>query len=41
MYAYEHHHYDKEKLRTTSAPLGIILIDQDADLEQVSVKELA
>ncbi|XP_076064049.1 retinal degeneration A isoform X9 [Oratosquilla oratoria] len=35
MYDYEQHHYDREKLRSASAPLGLIMIDQDADLEQV------
>lgn len=35
MFDYEQHHYDKEKLRSASFPLGIIMIDQDADLEQV------
>ncbi|XP_069978351.1 diacylglycerol kinase zeta isoform X3 [Penaeus vannamei] len=35
MFDYEQHHYDKEKLRQASSPLGLIMIDQDADLEQV------
>ena len=35
MFDYEQHHYDKEKLRSASSPLGLIVIDQDADLEQV------
>ncbi|KAK4320556.1 hypothetical protein Pmani_008562, partial [Petrolisthes manimaculis] len=35
MFDYEQHHYDKEKLRSASSSLGMIMIDQDADLEQV------
>lgn len=35
MFDYEQHHYDKEKLRSTSTSIGLIMIDQDADLEQV------
>lgn len=37
MFDYEQHHYDKEKLRSTSSSIGLIMIDQDADLEQVRV----
>ncbi|ELT95564.1 hypothetical protein CAPTEDRAFT_165134 [Capitella teleta] len=32
---YEALHYDKEKLREASVPLGIIVVENDADLEQV------
>lgn len=35
MFDYEQHHYDKEKLRANSTSIGLIMIDQDADLEQV------
>ncbi|XP_069187395.1 diacylglycerol kinase zeta isoform X4 [Procambarus clarkii] len=35
MYDYEQHHYDKEKLRSASSSIGVIMSDQDADLEQV------
>ena len=35
MFDYEQHHYDKEKLRCNSSSIGLIMIDQDADLEQV------
>jgi len=32
---YEVLHYDKDKLREASVPLGIIVVENDADLEQV------
>ncbi|XP_041354076.1 diacylglycerol kinase iota-like isoform X2 [Gigantopelta aegis] len=35
---YEALHYDKDKLREVSVPLGIIVVDNSADLEQVREK---
>ncbi|XP_022240157.1 eye-specific diacylglycerol kinase-like isoform X2 [Limulus polyphemus] len=35
MIDYETYHYDKEKLREVSMPLGSLCVDRDSDLEQV------
>ncbi|KAK3097959.1 hypothetical protein FSP39_014847 [Pinctada imbricata] len=35
MQDYEQLHYDKDKLREASIPLGLIVVDNNADLEQV------
>uniref|UniRef100_T1JHM2 Diacylglycerol kinase n=1 Tax=Strigamia maritima TaxID=126957 RepID=T1JHM2_STRMM len=34
---YENYHYDKERLRKASIPLGIIVVDQDTDLDHIRI----